>query len=828
LTPLTEAGIIPEMRLLLRFLLVFTLILGAPTALAEDAPAASASTPAPPTADQLNDQLADIQQQLSAKERPDDATLIELRNKVQTIQKQSTDLIGTLTPQSNSLQAKLTVLGAPPAKGAPPEAPEIASQRKDLSTSKADLDGQIKQANTASLDSVQVLNQISALQRDAFEAQLSQRTASPLTGSFWSSLAHDLPSDMAELGQLGRDIGAAIRQAWQPPNRLPFVLCLLAAIALLVARRLIEKLFIRLGAKYLPQGHLRRSTLATIITLITLACVGFAAYLAYLSLNWNHLLSEDLQNLLHALVRLICFCAYVAGLGRALLSVKRPSWRMPQVSDDTAEHLRPFPWLLAAAVFVMGTVDQINKDIGAGLAAVVITNGTLSLIIASLIGAVLLRMGHARRVMLAAGDTPARRPLWVGLLVFAAFAGVLVCWLAVLGGYFALSWVVARQIVWTSVIVLSLYLFSHLLHDVFETLFSPTERTGQRMQEAFGLSAERLEQTATILSGICRALLLLLAISLVFSRYGAGPTELLGRVAQLFSGGTDLGTLKIVPGDIFKAIAVAILGMLVVRVIKQWLSDQLLPKTSLELGMQNSIVTLLGYVGGILVFLLALAVLQVNLQSIAWVASALSVGIGFGLQAIVQNFISGLILLAERPVKVGDWVSLGGGVEGDVRRINVRATEIQMSDRSTMIVPNSQFISQNVRNVTLGHAQGRVQLQLSLPLSTDASKARTLILEVFRHHPATLETPSPSVTLDNLDGGTMTFVCTGYVKSPRDAGGVKSDILFELLNKLREAAIPLSSPQDMVIHTVRQAVAKSEASTVVGTDDAPGDINKTS
>jgi small-conductance mechanosensitive channel len=501
---------------------------------------------------------------------------------------------------------------------------------------------------------------------------------------------------------------------------------------------------------------------------------------------------------------------------------------MPQVSDDTAEHLRPFPWLLAAAVFVMGTVDQINKDIGAGLAAVVITNGTLSLIIASLIGAVLLRMGHARRVMLAAGDTPARRPLWVGLLVFAAFAGVLVCWLAVLGGYFALSWVVARQIVWTSVIVLSLYLFSHLLHDVFETLFSPTERTGQRMQEAFGLSAERLEQTATILSGICRALLLLLAISLVFSRYGAGPTELLGRVAQLFSGGTDLGTLKIVPGDIFKAIAVAILGMLVVRVIKQWLSDQLLPKTSLELGMQNSIVTLLGYVGGILVFLLALAVLQVNLQSIAWVASALSVGIGFGLQAIVQNFISGLILLAERPVKVGDWVSLGGGVEGDVRRINVRATEIQMSDRSTMIVPNSQFISQNVRNVTLGHAQGRVQLQLSLPLSTDASKARTLILEVFRHHPATLETPSPSVTLDNLDGGTMTFVCTGYVKSPRDAGGVKSDILFELLNKLREAAIPLSSPQDMVIHTVRQAVAKSEASTVVGTDDAPGDINKTS
>ena len=811
------------MRPLFRFLLVFSLILAAPTVLAQDAPASAASTPAPPTADQLNDQLADIQQQLSAKDRPDDATLIELRNKVQTVQKQATELVGTLTPQSESLQAKLNVLGAAPAKGAPPEAPEIASQRKDLTKAKSDIDGQIKQANTASLDSVQVLNMIASLQRDAFEAQLSQRTASPVTGSFWSGLAHDLPNDMSELGQLARDIGSAIRQAWQSPNRLPFVLCLLAAVALLVARRLVEQLVIHLAARHLPQGHLRRSMLATLITLITPICVGFAAYLIYLSLNWNHLLSDDLQNLLHALVRLTCFCAYVSGLGRALLSVKRPSWRLPQLSDDTAQHLRPFPWLLAAAVFVMGTVDQINKDIGAGLAAVVITNGTLSLIIASLIGAVLLRMGHARRVMLAAGDTPARRPIWVGLLVFAAFAGVLLCWLAVLTGYFALSWVVARQIVWTSVIVISLYLFSHLLHDVFETLFSPTERSGLRMQEAFGLPAERLEQTATILSGVCRAILLLLAISLVFSRYGAGPSELVGRVLQLFSGAANLGSLPIVPGDIFNAALVVFFGMLVVRAIKQWLSNQLLPKTSLELGMQNSIVTLLGYVGGILVFLLALAALKVNLQSIAWVASALSVGIGFGLQAIVQNFISGLILLAERPVKVGDWVSLGGGVEGDIRRINVRATEIQMSDRSTMIVPNSQFISQNVRNVTLGHAQGRVLVQLSLPLSTDASKARALILDVFRHHPATLETPSPSVTLDNLDGGTMTFVCTCYVKSPRDAGGVKSDILFELLNKLRDAQMPLSSPQDMVIHTVRQTVAKTEASTVVGTDDAGDD-----
>ncbi len=162
--------------------------------------------------------------------------------------------------------------------------------------------------------------------------------------------------------------------------------------------------------------------------------------------------------------------------------------------------------------------------------------------------------------------------------------------------------------------------------------------------------------------------------------------------------------------------------------------------------MQNSIVTLLGYVAVVIVFALALKTADVSLQSITWIASALSVGIGFGLQAIVSNFISGLILLAEQPVKVGDWVSMPG-VEGDIRRINVRATEIQLSDRSTMIVPNSQFITQNLRNVTHGNSLGSRESQLA-----DAAGYRCR--ENARNHDgstednhATLATPAPSVTL---------------------------------------------------------------------------------
>ncbi|NEK65268.1 MAG: mechanosensitive ion channel, partial [Xanthomonas perforans] len=105
---------------------------------------------------------------------------------------------------------------------------------------------------------------------------------------------------------------------------------------------------------------------------------------------------------------------------------------------------------------------------------------------------------------------------------------------------------------------------------------------------------------------------------------------------------------------------------------------------------------------------------------LALVLSALSVGIGFGLQAITQNFVSGLILLAERPVKIGDWVRIGDQ-EGDVRKISVRATEIQVGDRSTLIVPNSELITKSVRNMTLSNPMGRVQLQFSVPLETDVA-----------------------------------------------------------------------------------------------------------
>jgi len=196
-------------------------------------------------------------------------------------------------------------------------------------------------------------------------------------------------------------------------------------------------------------------------------------------------------------------------------------------------------------------------------------------------------------------------------------------------------------------------------------------------------------------------------------------------------------------------------------------------------------------VGGIVVITLALSALGISVNRIAWIASALSVGIGFGLQAIVQNFISGLILLAERPVKVGDWVVLGAS-EGDVRRINVRATEIQLGDRSTLIVPNSEFITKTVRNMTLRNSEGRVLIRLPMPLTTDARQVRDIMLGTFQEHEAVLPEPAPGVTLDGIENGLLIFQAIAYVPGPRMAAGVRSEVLFTILERLQAAQVPMA------------------------------------
>ncbi|GAB3791204.1 DUF3772 domain-containing protein [Dyella agri] len=786
-------------------LLALVLAFGTAPAWARADADTTASTATPAQAlQQLSDQLDTVKAALKNAQagKPGTPPLADLRTSAIQVQSQAGQLADSLAPQMAALQAQITVLGPPPAKGAPAEAPEVTAQRRQLDKSQANLNAQIVQAKSLNLDATQVVTQISGLRSDQFQARLAERTDTPLGHAFWADQVRALPSDMARMQRFAGEWAEGWGDAWQPPNRLPLLLCLALAVLLIAGgRQALHRLWQFTATRWLPDGHLRRSAMAAVMALSTTLVIGLGAKLVHLGLNWNDTLGADLDALATSAMRVVIFSTLMAGLGSALLSAKRASWRLLPLSDIAAQRLRRHPWLLGGAALLTGLTERVIRNVGASLPATVLLHALLALLISGLVGSMLLRLRRARRDADAADGNKARRPLWVGLLSFAATLGVVVCWLAVLFGYIALGFFVAVQMLWTGLVAASLYLLMQLARDLFETLLSPQGRGGAHLQAGFDLAPDTLEQAATVLTGITRVLLALAALALVLAPFDAGPTELAQRAMQLF-GGLQLGQLHIEPGTVLGAIGVFVLGLMALRMLKRWLGEQLLPKTAMDPGMRDSIVTLLGYLGGVLVFALALAALNVSLQSIAWIASALSVGIGFGLQQIVSNFFCGLILLVERPVKVGDWVSLSSDVEGDIRRINVRATEIQLWDRSTLIVPNSQLISQTVRNVTHASAQGRVRIMLPMPLDTDAARARQLMLEALKTHPATLSTPSPVVRLDNINASSMTFSITSYVRSPRDVTAVKSDILFDILQRLRESQLPLSTPQSMVVRTL--------------------------
>jgi small-conductance mechanosensitive channel len=702
----------------------------------------------------------------------------------------------SLQSTKEAAKARLDQLGPVPTTGK--ESPEIASQRRDAQKAFDAVDSQIKQADGMALEAQQLAGQMAEMKRTRFQERISQRTNSPFSKPFWTEPAQKFPRDWANLRALGADVRSGLAAAVQPDNRLPFFLCVpLGLLILSVGRWLIERTVFRLTADRMPAGRLRRSAMAVAIVVSSMLTAGIGMQMLYKGINWNGTLSDDADALARSLASMVMYGAGVAGLGRALLARSRPSWRLPAISDAAVEGLYRLPVWIAIFAVLSRLIEVTNTTIGASLASTVVSSCLRALVLSALIGMGLIHLSRTHRIE-EDGSAPPPRPLWASLLIAAASIGVVLTWLSVLTGYIAFASFLAGQMVWTLIVVAATYLAMRLVDDLCETLLSSKGPMSARAQSAFGMDPNVLDQAGVLLSGVARLTLFLFAMTALLSRFGAGPTELLAMGGKLET--LKIGNAVLAPDKIVGAIGIFLLGLLAVRVVKNWLSEQLLPRTNLDPGMRTSLTTLLGYVGGVVVFTWALYSMGVGLNNIAWIASALSVGIGFGLQAIVQNFISGLILLAERPVKVGDWVVLDDA-EGDIRRINVRATEIQMGDRSTVIVPNSSFITKPVRNMTLSNPQGRVQLKLPMPLDTDPAAAREHMLEAMKAHAAVQASPAPIVQLDSIDRTAMMFVATAYVGSPRDVGNVRSDLLFDVLARLREADIPLLRPQDLVLRS---------------------------
>ena len=208
------------------------------------------------------------------------------------------------------------------------------------------------------------------------------------------------------------------------------------------------------------------------------------------------------------------------------------------------------------------------------------------------------------------------------------------------------------------------------------------------------------------------------------------PTgTVLGTISSYATDGIPMGDIRIIPTNIIAGIIAFVVLTAITGWIKVWIEKRWLRQITADRGARDALVTIVGYAGFTLSLLVGLSIGGINITGLAVVAGALSVGIGFGLQSIANNFVSGIILLFERPIKSGDFISVGD-VEGYVRKISIRATEIETLDNQDMLIPNAELVSGRVTNWVLHNPYGRLKLKIGVAYGSDVKKVISILEDI--------------------------------------------------------------------------------------------------
>ncbi|WP_372614930.1 DUF3772 domain-containing protein [Aquicoccus sp.] len=706
--------------------------------------------------------------------RASDAALGSLRMELAEWRARFLDAQSTNMARIRTTREQLAALGSPPEDGEEPT--EIAQSRSELNARLAELQAPVKTAEIAHARADGLIRGIDAIIRDRQSQQLLERGPLPVNPLHWAPALSELNTAFANLRK-------EWRSAWENPiqremtkSRLPMsILLLIAGTVLLVQGwKWVSRLTVRI------QNHSDSRSRWLL---------GFVA-----SLGQPLVMLLGFTALIEA--------AYSTGLpglrGEQLLSALRPAGYLFIVSM----------WI-ALRVFPRGDLDDPPLKLSAerrregrfegGLIGLVLglsmlvrpistyegwtpaTNAVVTFPLIVLSGllmwrlARLLRQNHAR-----IAEDDAATPGYIDQLLLllaralqaVAIAGVLLA----LGGYFEAARTLTFSML-SSVLLLAFVMILQRLVAELWVLFS-------------GVGEEGRDGLVPVLAGF---VLSLAAAPFLAMIWGARSTELIELWTQVNSG-FMLGETRISPVDFLTFAIVFAAGYTITRLLQGTLRNTVLPKTRMDVGGQNALVSGLGYVGIFLAAIIAITSAGIDLSSLAIVAGALSVGIGFGLQNIVSNFVSGIILLIERPISEGDWIEVGGQM-GYVRDISVRSTRIETFDRTDVIVPNADLVSGTVTNYTRGNTVGRVIVPIGVAYGTDTGKVEAMLREIAEAHPMVLLNPPPAVVFQGFGASSLDFEIRAILRDVNWVLTVKSDMNHEIAKRFADEGIEIPFAQ---------------------------------
>ena len=733
----------------------------------------------------VRQELNSIEGNITARTNTD-AVLQTTKKRVEELARSVKTILDEQAPRADAIRSRLKELGAKPDEKSPPESEDITKEREEREKTLADIEETVKLARAIAVQSDQVSTLITDQRRSLFAQQLFAQTESLFSPKLWADVVSTLPNDLTALVFMTSDtLMQAIHTAGLLGGFFIFLGLTLTAFASMLTRRYILTIIERrtfFGNPTRFQASLRAIAFASTGAIVP----AIGAYIIGSAVDQAAIIPARVEPVLFALLRGYVFLSFVTGLADGILAPRRPEWRVLSVPDEIAIRMMRMTRDLSVLIVASRVFETINRAIAAGLGLSVVTKSFFALLIA-----ILLAYGlQALRPEAKPQDqraVPEQRPAWTIMVRIIAWTLVFGMIFGVLFGYTSLAAFLVEQMSWITILATLIFLAIIFTRETFDQLSSPYTRLFRSIQGATGFSRGSLEQLAVLLSGVAQILIIGLGVALALAPWGVDSGDILFPIrAAVF--GFSIGDVTVSFGAAFFGIIVFGIGVLVTRSIQRWLTGTYLPKTQLDSGLRNSITTGLGYLGYIVAAGLSLSALGLSLERVTIVAGALSVGIGFGLQSIVNNFVSGLILLWERGIRVGDWIVVGAE-EGYVKRINVRATEIETFDRSIVIVPNSSLVSGVVKNRVHNNRMGRVIVAVPVGRDSDPDRVTAILMKCATDNSDLLDDPPPNVQFKKIGEITKDFELIAYVADVDFAAQVASDLTFAIDRAFRAEKI---------------------------------------